>query len=335
VQAFGLLFGCHDLASIGADWAIVETHNLGRGVLITGTAPSQEAIELAKEKASQAYGVRSVTVRAEVEKTVLAAPVAAPAPAAPITTPIATPKPATLDTIISNGSVVLRGTLPDQASIDSILLKAGKAFGTDNISNQLSIGDNIEKLPDLGDLFFALSNKTTKLKPLRASVVSESLNLSGGIKSLELNESLNTQLNETLSLKIDNQLIVVAAPAEHKQCLDDVNQLLNNSRINFATGKAIIEKTSYDLLLSIKVTALKCPDASFEVSGHTDSTGKLSSNIDLSERRAQAVISHLESLGLSATRFTAIGYGPEQPIADNSTQEGRAMNRRIEFKLKN
>jgi len=53
---------------------------------------------------------------------------------------------------------------------------------------------------------------------------------------------------------------------------------------------------------------------------------------EISER-AQAVVDHLIGLGLNSTRFTAIGYGPSQPIADNSTADGRAENRRIEFKL--
>ena len=70
-----------------------------------------------------------------------------------------------------------------------------------------------------------------------------------------------------------------------------------------------------------------------EVQGHTDNVGKYDYNVDLSERRAQAVRTYLINQGVPAERLTAHGYGPDKPIADNKTKAGRAKNRRVEFNI--
>jgi OOP family OmpA-OmpF porin len=66
-----------------------------------------------------------------------------------------------------------------------------------------------------------------------------------------------------------------------------------------------------------------------EVQGHTDSIGTVEYNQRLSERRAQAVVDYLVSRGISATRLTSRGYSENNPVADNATDEGRALNRRV------
>ena len=67
------------------------------------------------------------------------------------------------------------------------------------------------------------------------------------------------------------------------------------------------------------------------VEGHTDNEGDTELNKDLSQRRAEAVVAYLVAGGIDPGRLLAVGYGEEQPIADNSTEEGRAQNQRIEF----
>ena len=79
--------------------------------------------------------------------------------------------------------------------------------------------------------------------------------------------------------------------------------------------------------------AANCPEASISIEGHTDSQGPDVYNQDLSERRASAVVDYLVSQGIDATRLSAVGYGETNPIADNETREGRAINRRIEFSV--
>ena len=84
----------------------------------------------------------------------------------------------------------------------------------------------------------------------------------------------------------------------------------------------------------VLATALRCPTANIEISGHTDTDGDEAANQGLSEKRAQAVADYLVKAGLPANRFSAIGYGSTQPIAGNDTDQGKAQNRRIDFVVK-
>ncbi len=77
----------------------------------------------------------------------------------------------------------------------------------------------------------------------------------------------------------------------------------------------------------------KRPNATFEIAGHTDSVGSDSYNQDLSQRRAVSVRNYLVDQGVDADRMTANGYGESQPVADNSTESGRAQNRRVELRI--
>ena len=73
------------------------------------------------------------------------------------------------------------------------------------------------------------------------------------------------------------------------------------------------------------------PDQHVLIEGHTDSTGSVDHNLNLSQHRANAVLSLLASQGLDRTRLEAIGFGMERPMADNATNEGRRRNRRVEL----
>ncbi|MBN1948148.1 MAG: OmpA family protein, partial [Candidatus Cloacimonetes bacterium] len=105
--------------------------------------------------------------------------------------------------------------------------------------------------------------------------------------------------------------------------------------VNFDTGSANLTAEARGILDKV-VTALQdYPEVELEIQGHTDDRGSKEFNITLSENRAQSVRTYLVSKGITAERLKAKGYGPDKPIADNNTAEGRAMNRRIEFfKLK-
>ena len=69
------------------------------------------------------------------------------------------------------------------------------------------------------------------------------------------------------------------------------------------------------------------------IEGHTDSTGPDGYNQGLSERRAEAVQGYLVDHGVSPSNLSTVGYGEAQPVADNSTREGRALNRRVELRV--
>jgi outer membrane protein OmpA-like peptidoglycan-associated protein len=101
--------------------------------------------------------------------------------------------------------------------------------------------------------------------------------------------------------------------------------------ITFDVGKSTIKPESMGEINRILQLMNENPDLKFSVEGHTDSTGNAASNQTLSEARSKAIVDKLVSLGISADRLTSSGKGQNNPIADNSTDEGRAKNRRVEF----
>lgn len=107
--------------------------------------------------------------------------------------------------------------------------------------------------------------------------------------------------------------------------------VLNN--IFFETGRSELKAISYvELNKAVKLLE-ENPSMVIEIGGHTDSQGSDAANLALSTKRAQAVVDYLKLAGIDATRLQAKGYGESQPIADNTTREGRAANRRTEFEI--
>lgn len=111
----------------------------------------------------------------------------------------------------------------------------------------------------------------------------------------------------------------------------DVKIVLRN--VFFETGSANLQPASYAELGRLTKLLEDNPDLRIEISGHTDNLGSKAANQRLSEARAKAVVDFLISLGIDKNRLEFKGYAFDQPVADNSTQEGRALNRRVEFKV--
>lgn len=107
-----------------------------------------------------------------------------------------------------------------------------------------------------------------------------------------------------------------------------------NFNIAFNTGSADILPSSYDELDRVYNVLIQAENTKITIEGHTDNTGNDEINKDLSDRRAHSVVDYLERKGISASRLqTVTGYGSSKPIADNSTESGRAKNRRVTVTL--
>ncbi len=101
--------------------------------------------------------------------------------------------------------------------------------------------------------------------------------------------------------------------------------------INFETGKSVIKPESEYIIGQIVEMLKSNPNLKISVDGHTDNVGSNASNQTLSENRAKAVMGAVVSKGIAASRLKSKGLGSTKPVADNSTEEGRAKNRRVEI----
>ncbi|MFD1551787.1 hypothetical protein DNU06_02185 [Putridiphycobacter roseus] len=102
--------------------------------------------------------------------------------------------------------------------------------------------------------------------------------------------------------------------------------------LQFETGKAVIKEVSFESLDKLGALLVKKPEWKLKITGHTDSQGKSQTNLILSKKRAEAVRDYLISKGIDADQRIIVAYfGEEKPIADNSTEEGRQKNRRVEM----
>ena len=128
---------------------------------------------------------------------------------------------------------------------------------------------------------------------------------------------------------VDNQIAIIG---EAGTCQKEIDVYLAKERVTFKNGKAEIAESSYPILTLLASIARNC-NTRLEIAGHTDSIGDATINLKLSQRRADAVRKYLVQRGVSAEQIDARGYGETQPIADNTSGDGRKANRRIEFRV--
>ena len=103
--------------------------------------------------------------------------------------------------------------------------------------------------------------------------------------------------------------------------------------INFDTGNAAIRTESRPIIDEIVAMLKQNPSLKLAIEGHTDTVGNAQSNKTLSERRARAVMDAIVKQGIDAKRLSSAGFGPDKPLADDKTEEGRAKNRRVEIEV--
>lgn len=140
--------------------------------------------------------------------------------------------------------------------------------------------------------------------------------------------------------------VVVERKVEEKPCytLEEIMDLMAMGQdvkgkticaidaINFDTNKASIKAESYEYLNRLANTLIRT-NAKIKVNGHTDNVGKDDYNMKLSKHRAESVVNYLEKKGVPSSRLSYAYYGATKPLASNDTDEGKTMNRRVEFEI--
>jgi outer membrane protein OmpA-like peptidoglycan-associated protein len=125
--------------------------------------------------------------------------------------------------------------------------------------------------------------------------------------------------------------LATASTDDIAKALEKDGKVVISGGVLFETDSAKLAPGSADLVKRVAEAMKKNPNLKLSVVGHTDNTGDYNYNVQLSERRAKAFAEALIKEGVAANRLTAVGVGPQSPVATNDTPEGRAQNRRVEL----
>jgi outer membrane protein OmpA-like peptidoglycan-associated protein len=105
------------------------------------------------------------------------------------------------------------------------------------------------------------------------------------------------------------------------------------SNVLFEFNSAVLKTSSFAILDKVAAEIKKDPQAKFSINGHSSAEGSAEHNMSLSLDRANAVKTYLVNAGFDAANFSVQGFGEQKPVSPNTTEEGKALNRRVEMKV--
>lgn len=225
--------------------------------------------------------------------------------------------------------VVVSGEVPDEAGKAALLARVRALYGAARVVDRLSVAP-VALPPNWHDYVHKLIGPNLKLiSKGELKVAGTSVSLRGDVANeaqrQQIASDVATSLNPTYTV---NNGLRVNAPAQ--QLLDDA---LARRIIEFESGRAELTASGRAILDEMAAVLRGLAGRQVEVIGHTDNLGARAGNIALSEARALAVREHLAARGVDPQTVRVSGRGPDLPLADNNSVEGRARNRRIEFRV--
>lgn len=226
--------------------------------------------------------------------------------------------------------VIAAGTVPDEATRAAVLARLHELYGASRVVDRIEV-----------DAVMAPANwrerVTGMLDPAIRDVSGGELVIDGSsarISGQVPNEARRQQVASVLAsaagpgYQVRNAL---RADGGNSQAVLD--QALAGRIIEFRSGSAELTAGGRNVLDEMAAALAAIGGQQVQVIGHTDSVGSREANVALSLQRAIAVKAYLEAAGVDADNLGVQGFGPDRPVAGNDTEEGRARNRRIEFRV--
>ncbi len=237
--------------------------------------------------------------------------------------------PVLAQTVAAPNQVVVAGTVPDEATRNAILAKVREVYGAERVVDQLGVGPVVAPPNWSGYVQKLVSPQLKQVSRGQLHINGNNIELKGEVANeaqrQQLAADIATSLNPTYAVR--NALRVAA---QEQTVLDAT---LANRIIEFEPGSSVLRPAGRNILDEMAATLLKLGAKKVEVIGHTDSQGARDTNVVLSLARADAVRSYLANKGVAPSLISTSGSGPDRPVAGNDTPDGRARNRRIEFRL--
>ncbi len=244
-----------------------------------------------------------------------------------------------LASLDEDGMVTLRGRLPEGAVGQSVNAFAMAVFGRD------ATDVATRAVPDLPEGWavrtMAGLEALSLLNDGDLTVEPDRIALSGRTGNTETRSDITRLLTDELGaaegfeldVVYDEELDPIASLPEPGECVARLQAVQEEAKIVFDPGSVEINEASGAILDRIAEILPECRHVRMEIGGHTDSQGRETMNLNLSQARADAVLNGLLARNVLVSNLTAQGYGESQPLASNETEAGREANRRIEFRL--
>jgi len=290
------------------NWVAVRAN--GRDIILSGVAPTIEEHHKALDLTQKIIEVRLVTDK--------------------ITPSIISPYSMSIN--YRDKTLSLKGYMPSKKSLDNLLKIVDKTFDKTKVINQIDIGTGQPKKWER--LVSTLLLILNRLNLGVVNIIDTQVTLSGQTNTTKTKEKIISSLNHFKKIGYRLKIHIVALDESAKVCQEKFNNILSHNKIVFDAGKSTIKPINHKLLKSLVDISALCPNVKIDILGYTDNRGDKIKNRELSLARAKAVVAKLFQLGISLNRMNAIGMGESNPIASNATPEGRAKNRRIEFRVK-
>ncbi|GAA6209488.1 OmpA family protein [Cognatishimia sp. WU-CL00825] len=247
--------------------------------------------------------------------------------------------PEFIATLSPEGLMQMRGKLGSDLSSNTVASYAKARFGSDNIYDSIRV---TETMPNgwPNRVMTGLDALST-LHHGAVTVTADQIRVSGksGHQDVgaRISQLLSKRLGETqqfsLDVAYDERLDPLANIPTPEDCVARIQAAQSEVKISFEPGSGTLDAAAMPIIGAIAEILDTCGELPLEIQGHTDSQGRESMNLALSQNRAQSVLAALRDRRILTSAFTAQGYGEANPIADNKTEAGREANRRIEFVL--
>jgi len=238
------------------------------------------------------------------------------------------------------GSVIVSGTLSEQARVDQVVAVLDETFSAVD-SAALVVREGLPAEDDWLASILRVVEEVSAEVPEGAVVVNPNDRIIVVGAEFETRQDRRLAKDEVESLiaavpfVFSSGLTVKDAPLVTREQVEELqtnlDELIEGKVVEFEFGSAVLTDEGQTLLDDIVAALRQVPLVPVEIAGHTDDSGSPESNLVLSQERAESVLAYLVGSGEDTDRFVVIGYGESQPIADNATEEGRARNRRIQF----
>lgn len=227
--------------------------------------------------------------------------------------------------------VVVGGQVADEATRVSVLEALGKVYGAANLVDRIEVIGSIATPPNwsanVGKL---LTPDLRQIRKGQLQIHGTQLVVNGEVGSEAVRQKLLSDMANSLNptYTIRNNLQVPAAGSQQQ-----IDKVLANRSIEFEAGSATLTPRGRQLLDEMTPVLGAIGNRKLSLVGHTDNSGDHRLNLTLSQARADAVKGYLVDKGIDPNRITTSGVGPDQPVASNDSADGRAKNRRIEFRV--